>query len=505
MRNLISLAVVAALAAGPGAAQSSDPLLQIATTFLETAPSDPVTGYPGYGEGERLLAPMPGGQKPWLATAVEMVDPQHWRITLRPGVRFANGAPMNAGKVAEWLHHELTNDYDPGIYAEAQVAAEGDLVVTVAFPAPQPGFGWDLSYFALPVYDLAALKSIDGDFSRLPGLGIFTGPYQLVQADPGRWRYAPNPHYWGGPPALEGIERVLVSDEQAALSAIETGEVDMIDLVSPRLKPVVEARPDLHFVTGSPGQHPEFLALRPNLGRGPWADLAVRQALALLIDPETLSARGSFGVFPPMRALTPLSAPAGAQILNVPDPQRAARLLEEAGWQVGPDGVRAKGGQRLEGVILTAEPLLADVGVVFVQSAKAAGFALGLQIAEAQTVYDAVSTGQFDLSLSYGQTTGYDGDPAALCDMFDPVVAYAASTSVQDSTIRAACDRLAQTRAPADVAEIISTVQARNAEALFVLPLTGFVPAAVTNAAWRDYRPDYWFSPIDARTAATAP
>ncbi len=489
----------------PVAAQSADPVLQIATTFLEAAPSDPVTGYPGYGEGERLLAPVPGGQKPWLATDVQMVDPQHWRITLRPGVRFANGAPMTATKVAEWLSHELTNDYDPGIYAEAQVAAEGDLVVTVTFPGPQPGFGWDLSYFALPVYDLAALKSIGDDYTRLPGLGIYTGPYQLVQADPGRWRYAVNPHYWRGAPALQGIERVLVSDEQAALSAIETGEVDMIDLVSPRVKPVVEARPGLHFVTGSPGQHPEFLALRPNLGRGPWADLAVRQALALLIDPETLSSRGSFGVFPPMRALTPLSAPPGAQILTGPDPDAAARLLEAAGWHLEGDGVRVKGDQRLEGVILTAEPLLADVGVVFAQSAKAAGFALGLQIAEAQTVYDAVTLGQFDLSLSYGQTTGYDGDPAALCDLFDPAVAYAASTSVQDETIRAACDRLAQTRAPDDVAEIVSTVQARNAEALFVLPLTGFVPAAVTNAAWRDYRPDYWFTPIDAQTAASAP
>lgn len=78
----------------------------------------------------------------------------------------------------------------------------------------------------------------------------------------------------------------------------------------------------------------------------------------------------------------------------------------------------------------------------------------------------------------------------ASCDMFDPAFGYAATTSTADPAIRGACDTLATTRAPASVTKTILEAQKRNAEAVFVIPMVGFVPASVTNDTWATYCPN---------------
>lgn len=488
--------------AGSAAATAvSDPVLQIASTYLADSPSDPVTGYPWYGEGERLLRPEPGGQKPWLATAVTTTDSMTWTISLRDGVRFQNGTPMTAVKVRDWLAEELKNDYDPGVYQDAQITAGGAATVIVTFPTPRTGFGVDLAYFSLPVYDLDAVKSVGKDFTKLAGLGIYTGPYQLTAVTPTRWTYTRNEHYWAGTPALDKVEMVKVNDEQAGIRAVQSGEADILDLVAPKLKPTVEAIKGLHLVTGDPALQPEFVAARPNVARAPWSDPAVRKALALAIDSEDLSAKASFGVFPPVKGVFPPGSPFGVDWMGT-NTAEANQLLDQAGWIRGADGVRAKGGVRLAGTLTTSEPMLNDVAVPLAESLKQTGFALTPTLGEAQAVYDKVQAGEFDITVTYGQNFGYDGDPTALCDMFDPAVAFGAMSSVKDPQIRATCDRLATSRDPAVVEQVTRDVQRRNADQVFVIPVTGFVPASVTNDTWRSYRPNYWFDPVNWQTKA---
>lgn len=480
---------------------SPDSVLTIATIFMPTAPSDPVTGYPGYGEGERLLYPVPGGEpRPWLATSVKRVDPKSWQITLRDGVKFQNGTPMTAKKVANWLENELKNDYDPGIYTDAVVGIAGDQVVTVAFPTPQLSFGIDLAYFSLPVYDLEALQSIGEDYSKLAGLGIYTGPYALTEVTPARWTYTRNPHYWAGTPALEKIIKVGVNDEQAGIRAVQNGEADILDFVAPKMKPSVDAIKGLHFVTGDPALQPEFVALRPNLDKAPWNDPVVRKALALTIDSEDISAKASFGVFTKINGIFPLSSSFGVDWMGA-NLDEANRLLDEAGWVLGSDSVRIKAGVRLSGELITSEDVLNDVSVVVAENAKQAGFDLKPNLGEAQVVYDQVNTiGSFDIAMIYGQNMGYDGDLAAFCDMFDPNYSYGGTSSVKDPVIRSSCDQLLESREPKIVEQVLHDVQQRNADQIFVIPVAGFVPAAVTNDAWSEYAPNYWFDLLGWQT-----
>lgn len=480
---------------------SLDPVLTIATTLLPSAPSDPVTGYSSYGEGERLLYPVPGGEpRPWLATSVEMVDPTSWRITLREGVKFQNGLPMTAKKVADWLDNELKNDYDPGVYTDAVVGTDGDLVVTVAFPAPQPGFEFDLAYFSLPVYDLETLKSIGEDYNKLAGLGIFTGPYMLTDITPTRWTYTRNPNYWQGKPALEQIIRVGVNDEQAGIRAVQNGEADILELVTPKMKPTVEAIKGLHFVTGNPTLQPEFVAIRPNLNKAPWNDPVVRKALALTIDSEDISAKSSFGVFTTIHGIFPPDSKFGMDWVNA-NIDEANRLLDEAGWALGSDGVRSKDGVRLAGELITSEDVLNDVSVVVAENAKKAGFDLKPNLGEAQVVYDQINTnGTFDVAMIYGQNMGYDGDLSAFCDMFDPYYSYGGTSSVNDAVIRSSCDQLLESRDSKIVEQVLHDIQQRNADQVFVIPVVGFIPASVTNDAWSDYAPNYFFDMIGWQT-----
>lgn len=480
---------------------SPDPVLTIATTLLPAAPSNPVTGYASYGEGERLLYPVPGGEpRPWLATSVTMVDPKSWQITLREGVKFQNGTLMTATKVASWLANEFQNDYDPGIYTDAVVGTNGDQGVTVTFATPQPGFAFDLAYFSLPVYDLEALKAVGEDYNKLAGLGIFTGPYMLSEITPTRWTYARNPNYWAGAPALESIVKVGVNDEQAGIRAVQNGEADILELVTPKMKPTVEAIKGLHFVTGDPALQPEFVALRPNLGKAPWNDPVVRKALELTIDSEDISAKSSFGVFTTIHGIFPPNSQFGIDWVR-PNLDEANRLLDKAGWMPGADGVRAKGGVRLSGELITSEDVLNDVSVVVAENAKRVGFDLKPSLGEAQAVYDQVNTkGSFDIAMIYGQNMGYDGDLTAFCDMFDPNYSYGGTSSVKDTVIRSSCDEFLKSRDPKVVAQVLHDVQQRNIDQDFVIPVVGFIPASVTNDAWSDYRPNYFFDMIGWQT-----
>lgn len=490
--------------AGSSSASSSvspDTVLTMATSSLADAPSDPITGYPSYGEGERLLSPKPGQQLPWLAASVVMTDAKHWRITLRDGVKFQNGVAMTAKKVADWMANEFKNDYDPGVYQDAVIGVEGNGVVTVGFPTPRPGFGTDLAYFSLPVYDVDAVKSVGKDFSKLVGLGIYTGPYALTEVTATRWTYTRNPYYWAGKPALERIERVKVNDDQAGIRAVQNAEADVLDLVAPKLKPTIEAIKGLHFVTGDPALQPEFVSLRPNLGRAPWNDLVVRKALALTIDSADISAKASFGVYTTIKGIFPPGSPWGVDWMGADIPE-ANRLLDAAGWVRGADGVRAKAGVRLSGELVTSEATLNDVSVPLAETAKQAGFALTPKLGEAQTVYDQMTAGKFDIEVIFGQNLGYDGDQAAFCDMFDPQNSFAGTSSVKDPQIRAACDQLTTTRDTSVVEKVVRSVQERNAQQLDVIPVTAFIPASVTNDAWNNYRPNYFFDMISWQTKA---
>jgi peptide/nickel transport system substrate-binding protein len=270
-----------------------------------------------------------------LAEAVEPVDERTWDVTLRPGLHFADGAPVTARDVAYTFQSTL----DPARHAVNQ-RAFGERLISVEalddrrarfhLTAPFATFVTDLDY---GIVEEAA------DRAGRPFVGA--GPYRVVSADDREVVLERNDFYTPRPPLRRLVFRTF-TDVNARLLVLVGGSADgmlngtRLDLLgrladTPRLR--VETAPSALLT---------YLLMNnddPTL-----ADPRVRRAIAHAIDRAKIVA-GKLGGHAVLA--TGLLAPGhwaySADVPTYPyDPARARALLDEAGLRPGPDGVRLR-------------------------------------------------------------------------------------------------------------------------------------------------------------------
>jgi peptide/nickel transport system substrate-binding protein len=189
--------------------------------------------------------------------------------------------------------------------------------------------------------------------------GLFFGPYRITRFVSGSHMVLePNPTWYGAAPGFERIV-VRVIENTAALEAnLLSGAIDMIagELgLSLDQAIAFEQRHGERFdVTFKPGLIYEHLDL--NLENPVLQDRRVRRALLYALDREALSQQLFEGRQPVAHAsVSPLDWIASEEIPTYPyDPERAAALLDEAGWNVMKDGLRHNAaGERLSLELMT--------------------------------------------------------------------------------------------------------------------------------------------------------
>jgi peptide/nickel transport system substrate-binding protein len=181
--------------------------------------------------------------------------------------------------------------------------------------------------------------------------GLYDGPYVVDRIAAGSHILLKrNPHWRGPVPAFATI-LVKVIDNTAALEAnLLSGGIDMIaGELGPTLDQAIafEARHGRRFtVLYQPGLVYEHIDL--NLDNPILADLRVRRALLLAIDRQAIAERLFAGRQPVAHGpVSPLDRMHASDAARHPfDPAQAARLLAEAGWQPGADGIRRDGAGR---------------------------------------------------------------------------------------------------------------------------------------------------------------
>lgn len=185
-------------------------------------------------------------------------------------------------------------------------------------------------------------------------------------------------------------------------------DVEMSSL-SPDMVPVLAKRPELQ-VTEEPGTN--FAYLGVNLEDALLAKKEVRQALAYASDRESLvkyllrgEARLASGILPPNHW-----AYEGDVRKYGYDPAEAEKLLDEAGFRRGADGVR----MRLMLKVSTQEQARV-LGAALQDQWKKVGVALEVRPLEAATLFSDLDKGNFQ--LSYSIWIGANNDP----DIFDLV------------------------------------------------------------------------------------
>jgi peptide/nickel transport system substrate-binding protein len=193
-------------------------------------------------------------------------------------------------------------------------------------------------------------------FNSMP---IGSGPFRVIQWERGTVvRMAAYPGYFLGKPKLNEIDFYSEPDENTLETQVQTHAIDMLARGTainwPRYQ-ALAARPGSGLkaitVDSFAFDHIDFNLRNPIL-----ADRQVRRALAYATDRPMIIAKIMHG------ADTPSDSPEHPTLtwgyttdtVHYPyDPSKARAMLEADGWQVGPDGVRVKDGQRLEFTLST--------------------------------------------------------------------------------------------------------------------------------------------------------
>jgi peptide/nickel transport system substrate-binding protein len=224
---------------------------------------------------------------------------------------------------------------------------------TVVFHLRRPFSGFFVNFFStggaapciLPRHLLGTLPNINqAPYNALP-VGI--GPFKYAS-----WKRAdsvelvPDPLYFGRKPKLTRIVFKVIPDRNTTMTQLTTHEIDLWLPVPSAFFDRVRALPSVTIVRqGSYAyNHLDF-----ELEHGALRDPVVRRALRLGLDRASILAKIRHGVG--ILQETPF-APGHPLHIDVPrvpyDPAAANAMLDQDGWKRGPDGVRAKGADRLE-------------------------------------------------------------------------------------------------------------------------------------------------------------
>ncbi|GAA4542413.1 ABC transporter substrate-binding protein [Pseudonocardia xishanensis] len=302
--------------------------------------------------------PRSGELKPWLATSwTTSPDATSYTFTLREGVTFSDGTPLDANAVKAnfdrvpqlGVRGTLPKGYLAG-YAGTTV--ESPTRFTVSFTQPNVQFLQGTSTHSLGILAPASVSKSDDE--RCAGV-VGSGPFTLQSyTQNASITLAKRPGYtWGsslwaheGEAYLDSVEFRIVPESGVRTGSLQSGEVDLIGSIGQQDEaPLTGAGAQL-LARSNPGI---TFGIGLNQSKPVANDPAVRQALSLAINRQEIVA----GVFPsqtlPATSVLASTTPSYADesaVLTF-DPEKAKSLLDAAGWVPGPDGIRAKGGQPL--------------------------------------------------------------------------------------------------------------------------------------------------------------
>ena len=296
-----------------------------------------------------------------------------YTLNLRQNVTWHDGEPFTSSDVAFtlglWLDPEVPFFLRNNFRLIETVSAPDDFTVVITMSKPQASFPSLLAYLAnmLPEHLLSDLTpqqlTNPTEFLRNP---IGTGPFKFAQYQAGAFvRLERFDDYFAGTPNLDALVYRIVPDANSQLALLQSGELDLVVIEAFQLE-AIENNPNVQIQSVPIVRH-EFVSINGSLPG--LSDPVVRRALTLSLDRGQLleavfRGRGELatGPFPPSMGWAHNDA-----IEPLPfDPEEAARILDEAGWELGADGVRAKDDVRLSFTVLydPANPTRARTALV---------------------------------------------------------------------------------------------------------------------------------------------
>jgi peptide/nickel transport system substrate-binding protein len=209
-----------------------------------------------------------------LATSWASTDQRVWTFTLRRGVRFHDGADLDADAVVENLESLRRQRGFPG-----RSERLGPHVVQVTLDRPNSAL---LSTLSQPFFAMQSPGRLTGAGSDAP---VGTGPFRFAGAREGTVELAAFVGHWAGPPRVQRLVFRRYADEGSLAKALASGEADVSSAIGPGPADRLRAESGV-TLDSQTGLNVIYLAL--NNERTPFSDARVRRALSRAIDRASL-------------------------------------------------------------------------------------------------------------------------------------------------------------------------------------------------------------------------
>ena len=231
---------------------------------------------------------------PQLATAMPKVskDGLTYTIPLRQGVVFHDGTPFNAEAMAFSLNRFIQNGGKPSALLSDIVESvkAGNNEITIKLKTAFAAFPSVLAYSGMCAVSPKAYEIGTGKFQPTKFVG--TGPYKLVQFSPNLVRMDVFEKYWGEKPPNQGVDFQILSNAANLYNSFQTGAVDIAYLTfDPEQVESLRQQATSKGWQAIEEKSNTVTQLILNVKQKPLDNLAVRQAIASMIDRPLLTER----------------------------------------------------------------------------------------------------------------------------------------------------------------------------------------------------------------------
>lgn len=346
-------------------------------------------------------------------------DALTYTFHLREGVTFHDGSDFTAEDVVFTYNTVKENQGgNDSVDLSRMASVEATDDHTVVFTLTEP-----YSSFLDQTACLGIVPSDGYDSRTFDTMPIGTGPWKVIQYDTAqKMILGANEDYYGGAPSIEQVT-ILDMEEDAAIASARSGELDLA-MVSPNY--VNEEIDGMHIenletmdvrqislpVTPQESYRTES-GDTVTVGNDVTSDRAVREALSIGIDRQTIIDNALNGIGKPAEGFTDNLEWGNTASYEDNRKDEARAHLEAAGWEEGKDDIYEKDGLRCEFTVYAPSGDTARYQLA--QAVAEEAEKIGIKIDVDQATWDELDTEAFTSGVVWGWG---QYDPVVLRNLF---------------------------------------------------------------------------------------
>lgn len=392
-----------------------------------------------YGSGKDVWLPI-------LGESYEFLNPTTIRIKIRDEAKWSDGVPITAEDVVFTFELTKKMNFGPGAGWETYVSTVTAIdEKTVEFKANEE----KINYFQFLNYALAAkpvpahvYKSLSEKGINIrdwkndnPNNQVVSGPYKLFYSGPNLVAYGRIENWWGkdifGLPRPKYLANVIYRDNPSAVLAFQGGAADWGGLFIPKIEDLwkVKKLPVGTWYSEEPYFMPDGVGfLYINNAKEQLNDPALKRAIAYAIPYQEMLRKAYFGYGSqahPSMVIDLFEANKrwidydlarkvwGTEDGRVPtDLEMANKILDEAGYKRGPDGIRVdKNGNKLGTFTLSVPYGWTDwmmMCEMIAKNLREIGIDVQTEFPDYSVWADRMTKGTFDFIISWSVGAGFD-------------------------------------------------------------------------------------------------